>query len=1012
MSTAKKIHHYRSYDPTGTTTLRDRFAGKMGARFRELARAVREAVEDDDVFALKPNPTRTLAVFQSPGKRAYQFQTDAQKITSFNEWLDLQVREKIYNFRRGDLRPISGRTLRREQWTDYYIGSAYQDGIRDGSKNIHKLGTDVAKGPITDVFNAPVHQQRVENLYTRTFEQLKGVTADMSRDISTVLSDGLIQGRNAKDVGRALNKVITGKGGTLELTDSLGRRVPSMTRAKMIARTEIVRAHHMGNIQQIRSFGFDNVLIKAELLTAGDHRVCPECLALEARGPMPLDEAEKLIPVHPLCRCIVIPTRIQPKKPLRQAQTIEPAQVPSVKIPAKVKRDLDEAVRLVKSREKQVADAIKAVDDAGDVTQVERFVLTNHLKRQRMFLKMEQQELDEFIRAAKVNRADFLKQSGVKLFDEVPKDVTEAVAEAVAPKVVPTKPPKPPDSLTKGVFDSNLSDDVMRKRLEQSLEISYDDYNLLMRELPDYLDEISKGTQDYIETQLYQDLLPAMRKGKLTTSQRKIVKDIVKDMKETQQDYVVFRGSTDYTTIKSGKLDIGDVFEDKAFTSTTANPKVALQYASDIDGGIGGELAFHRNSAIFEIRIPKGSRAAMTGREEAQVILPPGTKYRVVDVRKNLKFTEEFTDEALGQRLAMDHSMRRTYVLEVVDDAEYHRLKGCLRAGLTVNMTQEWSDVMLVVNAFCELDVPKTPHKDSVFDTRLSDDDVRTRINKAVSKAYDDYSLGLKQSVDYLETISDGTRQYIGSSLYEELLPAMRSGIALTAKHKKVVKEMLKDIKPTNRDYVAFRGVRDFNKIDGGKLDVGSVFSDGAFTSVTVNPRIAFGYADIRKVGDDFLGLSDDSALFEIRIPKGAQASVVGRFESQIILRPNTKYRVTGVRKNFAFDDGFKIKRIYQVEIIDDVTLSAIKTKPVAKKVIPKGVTKSQQARNSISELIEEGKYTRKEIVAKIEDDFGDAISRSTIDDQFLKIRDAAVAKKRFGKAVDVDSKTGVLKFT
>ena len=899
MSTAKKIHHYRSYDPTGTTTLRDRFAGKMGARFRELARAVREAVEDDDVFALKPNPTRTLAVFQSPGKRAYQFQTDAQKITSFNEWLDLQVQEKIYNFRRGDLRPISGRTLRREQWTDYYIGSSYQDGIRDGSKNIHKLGTDVAKGPITDVFNAPVHRQRVENLYTRTFEQLKGVTADMSRDISTVLSDGLIQGRNAKDVGRALNKVITGKGGTLELTDSLGRRVPSMTRAKMIARTEIVRAHHMGNIQQIRSFGFDNVLIKAELLTAGDHRVCPECLALEARGPMPLDEAEKLIPVHPLCRCIVIPTRLQPKKLLRPVETIQPT----------------------------------------------------------------------------------------------PQTIS-----------LPNKG---------SVFDTRLSGDEVRKRIRKAMSKSTDDYASALRESTDYLKTISDETAEYIHSALYLELLPAMRSGAaLTTKHRKVIKGMIKEMKPTSREYVTFRGIRDFNKVDGGKLDVGDIFSDDAFVSVTTNPRVAFRYA---DMRLAGDdfVGLSDDAALFEIRIPKGAQASVVGRLENQIVLSPNTKFRVTGVRKDFAFDEGF-------------KVKRIYQLDVVDDAEFGRLKGCLGAGLKVNMEQEWNEVMLVVNAFCELDTPDWKKK-SIFSPTHSKEVVEKHLTEGIKKAeYRKSHMALKGFVAD-EDLGKAAHAYTGKA-HDEINSALRNS-KLTGKISQQVKEIDKDMIALDESVIAYRGIRHPHLMPkGGEYAVGDVIEDAAYVSVSRNPRTAMAFAN--PTYDDTIV----KAMFEIRLPRGAKTIITNEWEAELILARGSKFRVVGVKNNQTYKTfsgaargirEIKYEKIYQLELIDDAALATTKkaataaakvvkksTPKPAGKTIPKGVTKSQQARNSISELIEEGKYTRKEIVAKIEDDFGDAISRSTIDDQFLKIRDAAVAKKRFGKAVDVDSKTGVLKFT
>lgn len=49
----------------------------------------------------------------------------------------------------------------------------------------------------------------------------------------------------------------------------------------------------------------------AEIVTAGDDRVCQECQDIADAGPYTLDEAEELLPVHPNCRCDVYPIPTQ-----------------------------------------------------------------------------------------------------------------------------------------------------------------------------------------------------------------------------------------------------------------------------------------------------------------------------------------------------------------------------------------------------------------------------------------------------------------------------------------------------------------------------------------------------------------------------------------------------------------------------------------------------------------------------------------------------------------------------
>ena len=94
--------------------------------------------------------------------------------------------------------------------------------------------------------------------------------------------------------------------GTLGITDKLGRFIPAQRRAEMIARTELIRAHHLATIQEYRNWGVLGIKVKGEWKTAGDSRVCERCAELEGKI-FTLDEIEPMIPFHPLCRCLALP---------------------------------------------------------------------------------------------------------------------------------------------------------------------------------------------------------------------------------------------------------------------------------------------------------------------------------------------------------------------------------------------------------------------------------------------------------------------------------------------------------------------------------------------------------------------------------------------------------------------------------------------------------------------------------------------------------------------------------
>lgn len=301
-------------DPTRTTSLRAAFASDIKKRFRNIRGVIRKALVDDDVFGLQV-PTGRIATFaESPGKLAFDFPTSKAKVDAFMAWLREQASGEV-------LEIIPGQQLGvgiREEWTNKYIKSAYQRGIYRARAAMiqkgYKVPTIEASGGIGVAFNQPFHLDRVGLLYTRVFEGLKGITDAMSLQVSQILSQGMADGLGPRELARLLNKAIRGAGGDLAITDTLGRAISAERRAVMLARTEIIRAHHSATIQEYRNWRVSGVSVKAELRTAGDNRVCQECVALEG-NVYTLEEAESIIPVHPGCRCIMLPLRAG-EKPL------------------------------------------------------------------------------------------------------------------------------------------------------------------------------------------------------------------------------------------------------------------------------------------------------------------------------------------------------------------------------------------------------------------------------------------------------------------------------------------------------------------------------------------------------------------------------------------------------------------------------------------------------------------------------------------------------------------------
>lgn len=277
--------HTRS-DPTRTTMLRRQFAAEMRRRFAAISRAIREIVIDLDVFGLEPGQPFIFNV----ERQEWRFQTDEQKTRSFRRWLQSQVDQNLLTT------DATGRP-----WTGTFVESAYRRGtVRAFTDARREALAEDQPGFIEgsraeflrSAFTQPERLSKIRLLATRSFEELRGVTAAMSQQLNRVLSDGLSRGLGPREIARTLTSTVT--------------RI-TRTRALVLARTEIIHAHAEGQLDAFEDLGIEEIGVLAEWSTAGDDRVCPQCQAMEGQT-MRIREARGLIPRHPNCRCAFIPS--------------------------------------------------------------------------------------------------------------------------------------------------------------------------------------------------------------------------------------------------------------------------------------------------------------------------------------------------------------------------------------------------------------------------------------------------------------------------------------------------------------------------------------------------------------------------------------------------------------------------------------------------------------------------------------------------------------------------------
>lgn len=268
-------------DPTKTTVLRRRFERDLVRRFRTIIELVKEGVVERD--ALKLN--QPMPVFDFP--------TSTRKVAAFMQWLRRAQNQHILEIFEGT--PLESAAQR--AWTTTYLRAAYAKGTQQAGANVQAQGVDMSQPYIDAAFSRPIHADAAGLIYTRVFSDLKGITEAMDTKISRALSQAMIEGKGMEATARAIVAEVDGIG---------------ITRARVLARTETIRAHATATLNMYTEIGAEGVTLLSEFSTAGDDAVCPRCEALEGEE-FTLENAQGVIPVHPNCRCAWLPVIRNPK---------------------------------------------------------------------------------------------------------------------------------------------------------------------------------------------------------------------------------------------------------------------------------------------------------------------------------------------------------------------------------------------------------------------------------------------------------------------------------------------------------------------------------------------------------------------------------------------------------------------------------------------------------------------------------------------------------------------------
>lgn len=277
----------RERDPSRTTPIQNKVVASINRSFANIERGIKQAFTEHNIFHIGGEPSTF----------AFNAHSDPEKVVEFEEWLTLQV----------DSGTLEIDDAGRVTFMDPEVNAAFQQGRQ---RAVVELGASGATLLPPSILGTGAQTEQLALIFQQVTNSFAAMSATMINTMTSTFSRGLIAGLSTTEMARVLEA-------ELDLPRA---------RSRTIARTEIVRAHHLGNVTELEAANIEGVTVVAEFSTAKDGRVCQDCARLEGRI-FTVEEIRGVIPVHPNCRCVAIPvipgvTEVEGKPTQRQLEDI------------------------------------------------------------------------------------------------------------------------------------------------------------------------------------------------------------------------------------------------------------------------------------------------------------------------------------------------------------------------------------------------------------------------------------------------------------------------------------------------------------------------------------------------------------------------------------------------------------------------------------------------------------------------------------------------------------------
>jgi len=291
----RRVSNPLRIDPSRPATRRRAFTADLLRRFEVLRKELRQLVVVQDAFGLAPTKPFTFNAKQ------YAYLTLPEKSKAFLRTVMHITEKQLLDATQDEL----------HKWWSKYSLRAYREGACDAFDFIKKRRWVPKEGDfyrgsnqqfLSSALNRPADLEIVKLLSDRIYSDLKGISDAVSAKLNRTLTDGMVQGKSPTQIAEEISNDI----------ESIGKN-----RAKILARTEMVRAKAEGQLAALESLNVPGVALKVEWVPSGlgttrkgNLSPCPKCRAM-ANKVYTLQEAKGLIPHHPNCMCGWTPASIE-----------------------------------------------------------------------------------------------------------------------------------------------------------------------------------------------------------------------------------------------------------------------------------------------------------------------------------------------------------------------------------------------------------------------------------------------------------------------------------------------------------------------------------------------------------------------------------------------------------------------------------------------------------------------------------------------------------------------------